>query len=158
MREGLVRHPLWVVGTLCPVAEVIHLLPGFPRPVPTPLLARQETWIALLLTATLLLLRRARRDDYRPQGVRRDELFLLTPLLAFVLWSGASAFWARSPFPALNHTLIWGAYLLFFLLMRRVASRARLLRASFKTLGAVTCVVGALCALEYWSGSPLLLR
>src|SRR5438270_1524144 len=157
-RESI-RHPLWSIGALWPLATVVHRLPGLPRPVPASFLARQETWIALLLTTTLLLLlRRVRQTGARPPSPRRDELFLLVPLLSFVLWSGASAFWARSPFAALNHALIWGAYFLFFLLMQGVARRPRLLRASVVALAALTCLVAALCVLEYWSGSPLLFR
>jgi O-antigen ligase len=157
MREHT-RHPLWIIGALWPLATVVHLLPGFPRPVPTSFLARQETWVALLLTTTLLLLlRRVRRTGAWPSPPR-DELFLLAPLLSFALWGGASAFWARSPFAALNYALIWGAYFLFFVLMRRVAQRPRLLHASLTALAAVTCLVAALCALEYLSGSPLLFR
>jgi O-antigen ligase len=158
MRENI-RHPLWTIGALWPLATIIHLLPGFPRPVPTSFLARQETWIALLLTTTLLLLlRQVRQTGAWPSGFRRGELFPFLPLLSFVLWSGASALWARSPSAALNHTLTWGAYFLFFLLMRHVAGRPRLLRASLAALAALTCLVAVLCALEYWSGSPLLFR
>ena len=50
-----------------------------------------------------------------------DELkFVVLPMLALILWSAISAFWAPSWKSALHHSLIWAEYLIFYLLFSRL--------------------------------------
>lgn len=117
-------------------------------------------WLALLLSITLtLLLKRAAASvsTARQFSTSRAELFLTLSLLLFVVWSAASMLWATSWFAAFHYTLVWSGYALFFLLMRRVAERPRLLRASLTTLGVIIFIVSAASIACFWSGveSPL---
>jgi O-antigen ligase/Flp pilus assembly protein TadD len=51
----------------------------------------------------------------------RDEWkFIVLPILAFILWSLASALWADSWKSALHHSFIWSEYLIFYLIFRRL--------------------------------------
>lgn len=147
------------MAALWPLVLLAPLVPGLPRPSTSGLPWRQEMALALLLSiAFALLTRRASKTTAQPSTLRRSEFLILLPLTLFLLWSAASLFWAASVFPALHHTFIWGAYLLFFLVLMRAAKRPRLLRASTITLGLVICLISVLCALEFWSGSALLMR
>ncbi|HEX8888037.1 MAG TPA: O-antigen ligase family protein [Pyrinomonadaceae bacterium] len=144
-------NPLWMLGALWPLVLLAPFAPFLPKTNGLPW--RQETLMALLLTATLAML--ARHLWKHPTAFRlsRDEITLTLPLLLFLSWSAASSLWATSLFPALHHTLVWGTYLLFFLLMRRAAGDARLLRLSIISLGVIVWVLGIACAIEYW-GAP----
>lgn len=63
-------------------------------------------------------------------------------------------FWAANPYPALHHTFVWGAYLLFFLLLEQVAGRPRLLYASITMLGVVILIIGIACIIGFFA-TPL---
>lgn len=53
-----------------------------------------------------------------------DEFrFLVLPMIVFIAWSAASMFWAASWRSALHHTLIWSAYLVFFVAVRNLLDR-----------------------------------
>lgn len=136
---------LWVLVLLAPFAPLLPKTTGLPW--------RQEFFIALLLMATLALLTRRTGTQAALFKFSHSELSLTLPLLLFVTWSAASSLWAVSLFPATHHTFVWGSYLLFFILLRHVARRPRLLRLSIKGLGAVVWVLGIACAIEYW-GAP----
>jgi O-antigen ligase len=115
--------------------------------------------LALLLCITLaLLVRRAIQTGAWSSTLRRTEFFTLLPLTLFFLWSASSLLWSVSVFPALHHTFVWGAYLLFFLIMGRAAKRPRLIRASIITLGLVICIISISSAIEFWGASVLLIR
>ena len=65
--------------------------------------------VVTLLTKSLSLAR----------GLSRAELVLIvTPLALFTLWSGLSCLWAASYRNALHHTLLWGCFTVFYLLVR----------------------------------------
>ena len=136
---------LWPLALLAPFAPLLPKTTGLPW--------RQEFVMALMLAATLAVLARHIWKHHAAFHSSRDEITLALPLLLFFSWSAASSLWATSLFPALHHTLVWGAYLLFFLLMRRAAGNARLLRLSIISLGVVVWVLGIACAVEYW-GAP----
>ncbi|HKQ99734.1 MAG TPA: O-antigen ligase family protein [Pyrinomonadaceae bacterium] len=145
-----VNNPLRVTGVLWTLALLAPFAPLLPKTSGLPW--RQEFVLAALLVLTLALLakRTWRPGDKLSLRLGRDELAVILPLLLFVLWSAASATWAVSIFPALHHTFVWGAYLIFFLLMRRVARSPRLLRASFISLAGVIWILALACALEFW--------
>lgn len=148
----VVLNPHWMLATLWPLALLTPYLPGLPRPTPGGLPWRQEMVMAFLLCATFaLLLRRSwpRRDE--ALILPRPDALVLVPASLFTLWSAASAFWAALPSKALYQALVWGCYLFFFLLMRHIAARPRLLRASFSTLALVICTLSLACMVNFWT-------
>ena len=148
------REPLSIMGALWAFALLAPFMPGLPKPAPSGLPWRQEFVLAFLFSLTLSFLTvKAWRTRESFKSIRRDELTMMLPLLLFILWSAASTLWARAPYPALHHTLVWTAYAFFFLLMRRVAERPRLLRASLNTLASVIFILSVSCMIEFW-GAP----
>ena len=158
-KEPIRRDPLWLISTLWPLALLAPLVPGLPTQTLKGLPWRQETVLALLLSITLtLLVRRARKTGVWLTNLSHTELWMLLPLTLFCFWSAASILWAASTFPALHHTFVWGAYLLFFFMLRRAASRPRLVRSSIITLGVVISIISISCIVEFWGSSHLLIR
>jgi O-antigen ligase len=153
--ERAINEPLRLFAAAWALILLAPFAPGLPRPTPSGLPWRQELVLALLFSVTLLLLvRQTRRSNTASLlSLNRTDLRLLFPLVLFVLWSASSTAWANNPFPALHHTFVWIAYGLFFLLMRRIAERPRLLRASLAALGAVVSILSLSCMLEFW-GAP----
>lgn len=148
------REPLSITGALWAVALLAPFVPGLPKPAPSGLPWRQEFVLAFLFSLTLFFLaRKIWRSRQSFVSLRQNELTLLLPLLLFILWSAASMLWARASYPALHHTLVWTAYAFFFLLMRRVSQRPRLLRASLNTLAVVISILSVSCMIEFW-GAP----
>jgi O-antigen ligase len=148
--QRALREPLWITGVLWTLALLAPFAPLLPKTGGLPW--RQEFVLAFLLVLTLSLLTRRvwKRADQLRFTLRRDELLILLPLFLFVLWSAASMLWAVSVFPAMHHTLVWGAYLIFFLLMRRAAGNPRLMRASMIGLAGVIWILSFACAVEFW--------
>ncbi|HEX8922485.1 MAG TPA: hypothetical protein VF766_13515, partial [Pyrinomonadaceae bacterium] len=150
---------MWLLSALWPLALLAPLAPGLPTQSLKGLPWRQEIVLALLLSATLVLLvRRAHRAGSWVKNLLHTEIRTLFPLTIFCLWSAASILWAASTFPALHHTFVWGAYLLFFFLLGRAARRPRLIRASLITLATVVCIISISCIVEFWGSSHLLIR
>jgi len=137
------RQPLWIIGSLWSVVLLAPYLPGLPLRYSGGLEWRQEFVLALLFCATLFFyLKRGRQARGRLLSVCRPDWLFTISLTAFVLWNAASMIWAASPISALRSAFVWGAYLLFFLLMRRVAAQPRLLRASLTILAILFLVTG----------------
>ncbi len=152
--QQFARQPLLIIGKFWPLALLAPFVPGLPRPSTSGLPWRQELIIASLLCATLaLLIRQSKSFRARAQTLARHDLCLLIPLALFVLWSAVSVSWSGAGYSAIHHTLEWSGYLLFFALMRHVATRPRLLRASLTTLGMVVFVISVSCIVGSW-GTP----
>ena len=135
-----------MTAALWPLVMLAPYLPGLPRPAISGLTWRQELLIALLFSISLgLLLARTRKALTLSVCATRSRSFLILSLLSFVLWSGASLLWAANPYPPVHHTFVWGAYLVFLLLLEQVARRARLLRASITMLSVVILVISLAC-------------
>jgi O-antigen ligase len=138
------------------------LVPYVPRTFPTPLPWRQELWLALLLTVTfaLLLKRLPLAKEAKPLRVSfsRGELYTLALLALFVLWVAASTLWSESGIHAINQTLKWVAYLLFFFLLYRVTDQARLFRASMIVLAMTIWIVGIANMIEFWGSTAVQMR
>lgn len=144
-------NPLWIIGAFWPMALATPYLPGLPRPSPSGLPWRQEILIAILLSATLALLtRRARDFKTISLNINRTEIFWLIPAIAFALWNAASVTWAVYKYSAAHQAFAWGTYLLFFALVRRVATHPRLLRASLVSLAALIWLLSLSCMVEFW--------
>lgn len=140
------NRPLAITALLWPLILLAPYVPGLPRPSPSGLTWRQEILAALLFSITLGILAVRVRPGSQPElKAGRNRLFLIIPLLLFVAWSGASTIWAANPYPALHHTFVWGAYLLFLVLAEQVALRPRLLSASVTALGVVILIISLSC-------------
>lgn len=153
-----IREPLWLVGTLWPITLLAPYLPGPPRPSLGGLAWRQEIVLAFLLTLTLSLLvnRSFSRADYGViNGTGSDTKSLLLTATLFTLWIAASVLWAANPYSAVHFAFQWGAYLTFFVLMREIAGRPRILRGSLYALGAVVWLLSISCLVEWLAGAAL---
>jgi O-antigen ligase len=151
------REPLWIIAALWPLALLAPFVPGLPRATNSGMTWRQELVAALLLCVTLAL--RARRthllSGLRPTRLSRALVLLLA---AFVVWAAASLLYAANTYAALHYTLTWGAYLLFFLLLREAASSPRVLRASVTALALFVLIVSAANCIGYWTTPDSLIR
>lgn len=140
------NRPLAITGALWPLIMLAPYVPGLPRPSPSGLTWRQEILTALLCSISLgLLALRNRKSAATQFKASRNRIILIVSLLLFFLWSAESVLWSANPYPALHHTFIWGAYLIFLLLAEQVARRPRLLYSSITVLGVVILVIGLSC-------------
>lgn len=151
------REPVWLIGILWPVILVVPYLPGPPRPSVGGLSWRQEIVLALLLSITTgLLLRRWRTGQINLDlSLNPSSSALMVTAALFTLWILTSLSWSANPYSAAHFAFQWGAYLLFFVLIRLVAARPRVLRASIYALGSVVWLLGISCLIESIAGAPL---
>ncbi len=157
----VVREPLYVAAALWPLALLAPFIPWIPRPFLSGQNWRQELVIAVICGVTLALLtvkRYGQAADAPPLVLQRTELLALGSLALFVVWNAVSALWATGTYAALHHGLVWGGYLIFLLLVRRVAMHPRLLRASIKTLGFVIFIISVSSIIGFWGSHKSLFR
>jgi O-antigen ligase len=57
-------------------------------------------------------------QDFFGRFPGEEKLFIIYPVLAFIIWSLVSAFWAESWRSALHHALVWSEYLVLYLVLR----------------------------------------
>ncbi len=155
------REPLFIVGALWPLALLAPFVPGLPRPEPSGFPWRQEIVLALLLCLSLYGLFRCmgrKKRDGESLLVDRRELFSFAPLLLFTVWSALSIIWASNVYPVLHYAFVWGAYFLFFLVMRRVAASPRLLPVSLATFALVISIISLASIIGAWSAPVSLIR
>ncbi|MFN2492919.1 MAG: O-antigen ligase family protein [Pyrinomonadaceae bacterium] len=150
------REPLWLIGILWPVILVVPYLPGPPRPSLGGLSWRQEIVLALLLgiTTAFLLIRWKKSRVLSVILDVRSSTVLVTATL-FTVWIFSSLTWSANPYAAAHYGFQWGAYLLFFILMRLVATHPRALRASIHMLASVVWLLAISCLIESIAGAPL---
>ena len=78
-----------------------------------------ELFASLFLFSTLVFAyRKGDQIDLRSIFSGDEIRFVLLPILAFILWSAVSAFWAPSGRSAIHHSLVWSLYLIFFCIVR----------------------------------------
>ncbi|MDQ6651563.1 MAG: O-antigen ligase family protein [Acidobacteriota bacterium] len=132
-------------------------LPGPPRPSLGGLSWRQESVLALLLSMTTgLLLKHWRMDHLNLKvSLNPSSRALLVTGVLFTLWILTSLSWSANPYSAAHFAFQWGAYLLFFVLIRLVAARPKVLRASIYALGSVVWLLGISCLIESIGGGTL---
>ncbi|MDQ2936406.1 MAG: O-antigen ligase family protein [Acidobacteriota bacterium] len=151
------REPVWLVGILWPVVLVVPYLPGPPRPSVGGLSWRQEIVLALLLSMTTgLLLKRWRTGQVNLDlSINPSSGTLMVAAGLFILWIIISLSWSANPYSAAHFAFQWGAYVLFFVLIRLVAARPRVLRASIYALGSVVWLLSISCLIETIAGAAL---
>jgi O-antigen ligase len=113
--------------------------------------------LALLLGITTALLLKRWRTARVPIDIFLDlnSTAVLATAILFTLWIFTSILWSANPYSAAHFAFQWGAYILFFILIRMVAARPRVLRASIYSLGSVVWLLGTACLLESVGGGAL---
>lgn len=174
LRRTAAGRPLSLLTALWPLVLLTPYAPWLPLPAGGGLSWRQETTLAALLCVSFgLLLRRAARARFGPDGTANRETtnreaaergttklgrVLAVVLAAFVSWAAASVAWAPDFFAARHYAVSWLSYLLFFLLLRRAAESPRLLRASLTTLAVVVFVISLACVVGHYGSADSLIR
>ena len=82
---------------------------------------------------------------------RKEIYSIILPVALFTIWSGLSGFWAESWRNALHHTLLWACYAVFYLLVRQIVARPKLLDISLRVTGVVITMLGIACIIEYFN-------
>lgn len=150
------KDPRWFIAILWPMVLAVPYLPGIPRPSLGGLAWRQELAFAILLVVTSAFLVRQQNRNYGAgNGPALPSASLLITGVLFTLWIAASSLWAANPYSAAHYAFTWGAYLLFFVLIRMVAARPRALRASFYALGLVVWLLSLSAIVEWLGGAAL---
>ncbi|MCY7348061.1 MAG: O-antigen ligase family protein, partial [Pyrinomonadaceae bacterium] len=136
------------------------LLANFVPTVPQPAVIIGYLWkvefaLAGLIVLTLLAALQFPQNKVTAANFSKRELYwIILPLILFTLWSGVSIIWAESPRNALHHTLLWACYALFYILVRQIVARPKLLDVSLKVAGVVVSILGIACLTEYLSSYP----
>ncbi len=149
------KDPRWFVAILWPFVLAVPYLPGIPRPSLGGLAWRQELAFAVLLVLTSAFLVGGRKNDEPTVALGPGSVGLLFSAALFILWIAASMLWADNPYSAAHYAFTWGAYLLFFILIRIAALHPRVLRSSFYVLGAVVWLLSLSCLIEWLGGAAL---
>ncbi|MDI1242090.1 MAG: O-antigen ligase family protein [bacterium] len=123
---------------------------------------RVELFASVFLAVSLgVVFFRSRSRDFLAVISKEERLFVIGPIVAFILCSGLSAFWADSWRSAFHHSLVWSEYLIFYLLIRNLLdseeSRDRILfvLAGVLALYALPAVSGYL-SIQIFEGSNTL--
>jgi O-antigen ligase len=72
-------------------------------------------------------------------------------MLAFAAWSAVTIAWANSTISVTHHTLVWGGYIVFYLLARQITASPKSLRLSLYSLGALVWVLAIPAVVEYFT-------
>jgi len=78
-----------------------------------------------------------------------ERNLIIFPILATVIWSGLSAFWAPSWKSAVHHSLIWSEYLIFYILVRRLIDEGRNFSLLLSTPALVLGFYAVLAVISY---------
>lgn len=139
---------LW---SLILLANFISIIP---QPEPAAIIGYEwkvEFALAGLIFLTLLVALKFSQNKISLINFSRLEIsWVILPLILFTVWSGLSLIWAESWRNALHHTLLWTCYIIFYLLIRQIVSRPRLLDASLKITGIVFAILGLTCSIAYF--------
>lgn len=114
---------------------------------------RQELAFAVLLvlTSAFFVRQQSTANPATPLTLGSEAPLISGAL--FTLWIAASILWAANPYSAAHFAFTWCAYLLFFVLIRLVAQRPRILRASFYALGLMVWLLSISCLVEWLGGA-----
>jgi len=124
-----------------------NFLPSIPQPSSIiGYLWKTEFALALFLLTAIIFLFKISAEI---QINKTEFNFIILPLLLFMLWSGISIFWAESVRNAIHHTLLWGCYVVFYLLIRQISAKPQFLDTSISIIGVVLIILGLACFLEY---------
>lgn len=89
--------------------------------------------------------------SFRFCKIAKGELItVVLPLILFTVWSGLSFFWASSWRSAMHHTLLWGCFTVFYVLLRSAFQNKHCLSYCLKITGFVVLIISAACLLEFF--------
>ena len=89
--------------------------------------------VLLLCTLSYFIVRTRRRETVIQ--LHPDEFkFIVLPILALILWSSISIYWAESWKSAVHHSLVWAEYLTFYIIFRQMLEREGGLKALLAVL------------------------
>ncbi|HEY6246285.1 MAG TPA: O-antigen ligase family protein [Pyrinomonadaceae bacterium] len=149
--QNLYRQPLNLLLLFWPLVLVTPHLPGVPRPAVDGLPWRQELFVSLLLTASLILVW-LRRNSLSHEALRKNSR-AITFLALFVCWILLSSIWANDRYQALHLAMQWTCYLFFFVLLLCASTKA--IRKSIPILVVVVWILIISSVLETWFGAPV---
>jgi O-antigen ligase len=111
---------------------------------------RVELAASIFLLATLGYLALNSSRISLPVSLSKNELWLIVfPIIAFIVWSGISVFWAPSWKSAVHHTLVWSEYLAFYLLIRYLVDNDDNVGRLLKTTAIVLVLFAIPAVIEY---------
>ncbi len=130
---------------------LVNFVPVIPQPgIIIGYLWKVEFALAGLILLTLIITLGFRSKTYNFVKLSvRERYWIVAPIILFTVWSGLSMIWAESWRNALHHTLLWACYAMFYLLIRQITARPKLLDISLKAAGVVVAILGLLCLIEY---------
>jgi O-antigen ligase len=138
--------PLLILANTIPAFEESYRIIGYHWKV--------EFFIGLFLFIAVAYLS-IRRDRTVAPDIRTPGITIVLPFVLFVIWSGFSTVWAVSWRNALHHTLLWGCYLIFFLLLYNLLRIRTFLPISLLVIGVVVLAVSGSCLTEYLGNSGI---
>lgn len=127
---------------------LVLLTPLVPFPAPSLLIGhpwKPELFLALLLLAVITGSLFKTKGEFSFAGIKPITLAMAT----FCFWSGASIFWAASTNSVLHHTLVWTAYLIFFVILSGSISDRHFFKNSIYVLAGVALIISVSCVVEY---------
>jgi O-antigen ligase len=143
-------HSLWIFAASWSLLILVKFVPFVPQPESIiGYLWKYEFAIGLFL-GVFLIIAASNKWFSRLMVFEKNEFyFIVLPILAFTIWSFLSVLWSRSERHALHHSLLWGCYLVFYLIARKLVTHSRLLSLSTNNVAIVLGIFGILCFSEY---------
>ncbi len=109
-----------------------------------------ELALAAFLFISLLLVLFSGTSRFVRSLSKAELIWIVLPLALFTLWSGLSCFWAASWRSAMHHTLLWGCYTIFYVLIRSVIQDKGRLSYCLRITGYVVLIISAACVIEFF--------
>ena len=137
--------------TLWSVLLLVSFVPTIPQPdaIIGYLWKTEFALAAFLIFSILFLITQPKGKTIEFAG--KEFYLVILPIVLFTIWSGLSCIWAESWRNALHHTLLWACYTVFYILIRQIVSRPKLLDTSLKVSGTVILIIGIACIIEYFT-------
>ena len=112
---------------------------------------RVETAASVFLLVVPVYLLYRNSDVFSLSALSRHEInFIVLPILLFIVWSALSILWSSSWKSAFYHTLMWGEYLIFYLLVRSVLEVRGSFRISITLVTTVFLIIALPAIIEYF--------
>jgi O-antigen ligase len=143
-------HSLWMFAASWSLLLLVKFVPFVPQPESIiGYLWKYEFAIGLFLAVFLIIVARNKWISRLLIFEKNEFYFIVLPIFAFIVWSFFSILWSQSERHALHHSLLWGCYLVFYLIARRFVTHGKLLSISTNNFAVVLGIFGVLCVSEY---------
>ena len=111
---------------------------------------RVEIFASLFLFIALIyLLFRSSKAPLQFELSKQELRLVVLPIAVFILWSLLSAMWAPSWKSAIHHTLVWCAYLAFYIIIRHLVDREHNFAKLLRTFAIVLVLFSLPALIEY---------